>query len=272
MYKKLMAICITVLLGACSTLDSSSDFYDAIDSVEEKHSSLIVKAKPYTANTTAKKGKNVMKNVLTLTAGVSKREELTHNFKFNLDVTYFKSYQLFTEVSVEGVERPLKEYAPIVESCGDHCTNIQFLTFNIEPNEFSSAVENGLSFDLKTKKDLTVIQFDVPAGYFKAIQEEITLANNSPQKAQPITVAAVSTPDIATEEHVSKPQEMTSYWYEQSTPSDQKTLIKWAFQNRTKTEGALLKGSKSVEMASYWFDRATVEEKKLILAWLIEQE
>ncbi|ELP5730329.1 hypothetical protein QTV44_003614 [Vibrio vulnificus] len=268
MYKKFIAMCMTVVVSACTTLDSNSSFYDAIDSVEEKHSSLIIKAKPYAADATAVKGKDVMRNELVFTAGVSKRSELEHNFKIDLEVMYFKSYQLFTEVLVEGSVRPLKEYDPIVESCGEHCSIIQFLTFNITPEEFNKAASQGLSFDIKTSNDLTVIRFNVPAGYFKAVEEEITLAQQVKPNSNNIALASQ---DNAPANAMPKSQEMTVYWYEKASTEDKEKIMNWAFDNRSSADPAPLEGTKAVEMATYWFGTATEAEKKQILSWLLTQ-
>ncbi|EOB6547483.1 hypothetical protein ACHE4L_003997 [Vibrio vulnificus] len=261
MYKKMLVVGL-VLLNGCTTLSSDDDFSNAIGSVSQKANYITVEAKGVTPIESDSKGGFAIKNVSKVIASFPTNESSTAPDSYvAVELSYFKSNNEYTSVSIKNKQRAITMTAPTDETCSEHCTVTQHFSFPIYENELLSAAENGLHYSVNARNNSSQLNFLIPAGYFEAIlgeqKQNVTIVkneNNVPK--QPAVMA-------------SKPVEMAQYWYNEANVEDKQRFAQWAFENRKSISTQLPATSKSLDMLSYWYEKATTEEKTQILTWLL---
>lgn len=264
MYKKTLGLSI-VLLSGCSTLSANDDFTNSISSVNKRTGYVSIEAKSITPTNTKSVGSNVIKNT----------SQLIANYPLNLTVSapssyiavelnYMKAHSEYNSVSINGNGLPVNFYAPKVETCSEHCTITQYMSFPIDNETIEKSAQSGLTYLVKNANGASQLSFFIPSGYFRAIVNEYKEKNLE-------SSLSVSDPKTGLAAQQSKSVEMTQYWYGEATLSEQEQFTQWAVANRKSISSPLISESKPLEMLGYWFDKATAKEKTQVLLFLVHQ-
>jgi hypothetical protein len=262
MYNKYSIVCLSLLLGGCSTLSVDDGFDDAISEVNQKYNYVSVVAKKVTPQDVTDGGSNTLKNSTYVVANYAKNDKKTPNSFAKVQLTYFKNYDEFTHVGYNGKDSPLDAYKVSSSTCSEHCSVTQYFTFPIDNDDIQKSAKDGFTYTVKTPNNSNKLSFTIPAGYFQAIVNERSLYLDKPIKdVAPVTVI--------TEQ--SKPVEMTKYWFDEAKPLEQEQFTEWAFANRKSVTTPLASDSKSLEMLSYWYEKASEEDKAQVLTWLLNK-
>lgn len=268
--QKTSILLMAFTLSACSSLDSNSNFTDAVDTVRDRKNYVEVVAKDYSPDFEAISGPNIMKSSLVLNANFAKSEGSVPESFIAFEVSYFQNYDEYKTVSFNNVEYGLNTLQTTVNSCNEHCTTTQYVSFPVDTELVREAAEDGLDFTLTSSGKGLVTSFEVPAGYFKAVVEEadVYLSGVSSPAVAAVPVATVSQMETV---EASKPLEMMEYWYEESSELVKGQFEDWAFSNRKGDVGAFETTEQSGQMLEYWFKKSSESERKQIIKWLLEQ-
>ncbi|WP_375750829.1 hypothetical protein [Vibrio sp. HN007] len=253
---RVLAIVSALFITGCSTLDSSSNFDDAIAAVNSKGKYKQVVAKTLSPESTTIKGSNLVDSKLTLIGSYSESDFKAPSSHIKLDITTFKSYSEYKTVRYQGELVEVNTYAPASETCSEHCTSKYYLSIPVENEILNNVDHSGLTFELESASKDSVFSFNIPKGYIDAVTSYFN-QKVSVQKAK--------------EAKISKPVEMVEYWYQESSAESQSRFTQWAFDNRIEVVEPFSTQSKEEEMMVYWFEKASVEERKQILSWLVVQ-
>ncbi|MCW8332660.1 DUF2057 family protein [Vibrio sp. SCSIO 43135] len=274
--QKTSIVLIAFTLSACSSLDSNSDFVDAVETIKDRKNYVEIVAKDLTPDFKAVAGPNVMRSTLALTANFPKSETKVPESFISFEVSYFQNYDEYETVTYNGTDYKIKALEATKNSCNEHCTTTQYVSFPIDVSTIEQSAEDGLVFTMTSAGKRLVTDFEIPAGYFNAVVDEserYLATGSSAAVAAPVAVAAPAVvkeakPDPAA---VSKPQEMVEYWYQEASDAEKQQFTDWAFQNRKGDVAKLSTDSQSAQMMSYWFGKAGDNERKQILTWLLSQ-
>lgn len=262
--RKLILVGASFFLAACSTLDSGSDFSNAVDSVSNRHDFVQVQSKPYKPSTKAIKGPGLIQSELLIVANYPQKNTSTYpESSVYLEVSTFESYDSYDSVTFNNQKQKLKVEQPTQKLCSEHCVLTQYLSFPISLQDLNS--DQNLEFTLSSTSTRLVTEFSVESGYINAIAQE----GSAQSERVPADVSTQSTLDTA---QLSQPEEMVKYWHQQGTAKQQKQFADWAFTQRSGVIEMLQTESKPVEMMAYWYDKADKAEKSKILSWLLSQE
>lgn len=264
MDKKTLGLSI-ILLSGCSTLSMDDDFSDAISSVDKRADYISVQAKGVVPRSNESTGGNAISNITNVVANFPLKSMVNVPSSYmKVELKYIKARSEFRTVAINGQELQMESLTPSDETCSEHCTITQYLTFPIENELIEKSAQTGLTYVVSNDTKTSQLSFSVPAGYFKAIEYERDLnIDEIPSKT------AVLSPEVFSQQ--SKPIEMTMYWYKESTATEREMFSQWAFVNRDSINFALDSESKSLQMSGYWFEKATKEERKQILVLLLNQ-
>ncbi|PMH40977.1 hypothetical protein BCU68_04675 [Vibrio sp. 10N.286.49.B3] len=268
---KSLFIASTVLTAVgCSTLDSSSDFSDAVQSIKERSNYVEVKAKPITPMMKARVGADLVRSELSYVAMQAKNEtQLSKSSHIDMSVSFFKSYDLFHSVIIHGETVKIQSLRPTSETCTEHCTVTQWFTFPFSASSLDQFQGSNVQLLLTSGKK-NIIEVEVPKAYFSAIENEASslVAKNDTVKQQGygfIHNSVDSTLDAT------KNIEMTQYWYNQSSVQEKEQFTQYVFDNRKGVTSDLTSDSQALTMMSYWYLEASADERTAILQWLIKQ-
>lgn len=265
---KVSVVVLSLFLGACSSLDSKSNFSDSVADVQPKGGYIQVTGQSYVAESKANVGADILKSSLYFTYNKEVTQNSAPESSIIMDVSYFQSYKEYETVSFFGKTIELEEIQVPRESCSEHCTKTQYIKFPLSDADIQQAREKNLEFTLDGQNSTMSTNFIVPKAYIDTIYNG---ANNHTA----IAVAPVAVPVaavVAEEPKASQAQEMVNYWYGQATKEEQSAVTDWAFKNRKNASPASIEGSKEIEMVSYWFNKLDSEEKSQTMIWLLEQE
>ncbi|MDG3088729.1 hypothetical protein P7F88_22775 [Vibrio hannami] len=258
--QKVLTVLSTVLFVGCTTLDSDSNFDDAIAAVNTKHNYKQIVAKPLSPVVETLFGANLVDSKLTLVGNYSQTHTNIPSSYVKLDVTTFKSYTNYSTVKYKEGVVSVEEYAPTAETCSDNCTTTQFLKFPVDNSVLTEVGEDGLNFELNNANNTARYNFHIPGGYINAVTELFDHGAGQP---------VVTT--VAEKESKSKPIDMVEYWYHEASSESQSRFTSWAFENRASISLPFSATNKPEEMMEYWFGKASVDERKTILSWLVVQ-
>lgn len=247
-------------IGGCTTLNSESDFSDAIDSVRERKNYVEVVSKDYSPEFLSIKGPGIIKSSLVVNGFFPKNDGRIPDSSIDFEVSYFQAHDEYQRVLFNGRELPLKPTLATSSSCNEHCTVTQYVTFPIEASDLEQAVDDGLKFQLKSSSGNMVTQFELPANLVQAVVEEAT------GYSQLHTESPVQTPESPS--HISKNQEMVEYWLSEASDEDKAVFADWAFSSADLTTSEVEARSKPLEMMVYWFNKSSKSEKISILSAL----
>ncbi len=266
---KVSVVVLSLFLGACSSLDSQSNFADSVANVQPKGGYIKVTGQSYVAENRANVGADILKSSLYFTYNKEVTPNTAPESSITMDVSYFQSYKEYETVSFFGKTIELEDRQVPRESCSEHCTKTQYIKFPLSDADIQQAREKNLEFTLEGQNSVMSTTFIVPKAYIDTIYNG---ANNHTAIAV-APVAAVPVAAVAAEEpKASQAQEMVNYWYGEATKEEQSAVTDWAFKNRKNANPAPLEGSKEIEMVSYWFNKLDNEEKSQTMIWLLEQE
>lgn len=260
-------VLIAFTLSACSSLGPSSDFVDAVDSVNDRKNYVEVIGKDYSPESKAISGPDVMRSELVLNANYPKTEGEAPSSFIAFEVSYFQNYDEYKTVSYGSNNYPLETMQTTVNSCNEHCTTTQYVSFPLDIDTIEQAAERGFEFVLSTSGKRMVTEFEIPAGYFNAVVEEAERYTVS----QPAVVAAPVVVAKAPVEEVSKSVQMTEYWYQEASSEVKSEFADWAFENRKGQVSEFGSAEQSAQMLEYWFSKSSESERKQIIKWLLEQ-
>ncbi len=264
MLKKAVVV-MSLLLGACSSLDSESDFSQSVASVNNKGSQVNVIGKTYTPIADSSNGGDIVKSkAVVVLQSPSNSDAITG--QVNMEVSYFKSYTEFEKATYLGKTVELTEVKPSTSTCTEHCTASQYFYFPIDQAAVNSADSGDFKFDLITNSNYKVT-FTIAGGYMKALRDEVVSQKGSSAAVATVpVVAAVSSSPV---EANAKSVEMIQYWYEKTPKSEQAQFVDWAVQHRKSGSSEPVFESQPAQMMQYWYNEASVEERQASLAWLL---
>ncbi|MGR5421466.1 hypothetical protein [Vibrio alfacsensis] len=266
MYKKTLVFS-TILLSGCTTLSADDDFSDAIRSVDKRADYVAIEAKSITPKENKGYGANAIKNISQVVANYPLTAALNVPESYvAVELNYMKAHSEYSSVMLNGKALDIKPYAPSDETCSEHCTITQYITFPIDNDLIEKSAQNGLTYLLKTENDMSQLSFSIPAGYFQAILNEYKT-----ESAVVSPVAPAPQPLLVAVALQSQSIEMTQYWYSEATLSEQEQFTQWAVANRKSIDNPLVSESKALDMMSYWYEKSSKEEKSQILMWLLSQ-
>ncbi|NGZ14002.1 DUF2057 family protein [Vibrio aestuarianus] len=265
---KVSIVVLSLFLGACSSLDSESNFAYSVSDVQPKGSYIQVTGQAYVAESKANVGADVIKSSLYFTYNKAITQNQAPESSIIMDVSYFQSYKEYETVSFFGKTIELEERQTPRESCSEHCTKTQYIKFPLSEADIQQAREKNLEFTLEGNNSVMSTTFIVPKAYIDTIYNGAN--NHTAIAVAPVAVpAAVTT--VAEKTKVSQAQEMVQYWFAEASVSEQKAFADWAFVNRSSINQALKTESKPLEMLAYWYEKADKSEKSQILSWLLNQ-
>ncbi|MFA0442435.1 hypothetical protein BCU70_14330 [Vibrio sp. 10N.286.49.C2] len=265
MFRKTAVVLSLFMLGACSSLDSKSDFSQSVESVSSKEGKVVVIGKNYNPITDSINGGDIVKSQVVL--ALSKKQNAhEHDMTgyVNMEVTYFKSYTEFTDASYDGKTVGLQATKPSTSICTEQCTATQYFSFPVDAATWKAVGEKDFVFNLVTNSSYQV-SFRLAAGYIEALKTELD---------SPVHAAAVAT---ATSAAVIAPSgnnqsvDMIQYWYDKASSNEKDEFVTWAVENRKSIVTELPLDSQSTDMMQYWYKEATISERQSILAWLLSQ-
>ena len=270
--KKIVLASIPLFLIGCTTLDSSSDFTDAVKRIESKQNYQVVVGESLTPDVLEVKQGQLVNSSLELNYVTPTNDRAVPDSYITMELQYFKNYNEYRFARVKGADDKvqLKPYAASAETCSDICTQTQYVKFPVSNELFDEAPFKDLVFDIQVS-NANSISFSVPAGYVEAIVN----TGDKNTAFSPVVAAVAAVPVaavVAKDPKASQAQEMVNYWYGEATKEEQSAVTDWAFKNRKNANPAPLEGSKEIEMVSYWFNKLDSEEKSQTMIWLLEQE
>ncbi|NOI28951.1 DUF2057 domain-containing protein [Vibrio coralliilyticus] len=267
--KKIILASFPLLMVGCTTLDSTSDFTDAVKRIESKQNYQVIVGKALTPDALEVNGGQLVKSSLELNyIPLTQKQNVPDSF-IKMELQYFKNYNEFKTARVEGSNKEvtLKPYAASAETCSDVCTQTQYVRFPVSSQLLAQQPYQDLKFDV-TASNANNITFSIPSGYIEAIVNSAN-SNVAPAVvAAPVAAAAITTP--AVQSSSSKAIEMTQYWFEQTPAEQRDDLLSWAVENRNSAKLTLTTESKQQEMFGYWYGKATKEERKTVIKQLLE--
>ncbi|MFC5076888.1 hypothetical protein VTH8203_00956 [Vibrio thalassae] len=260
MFRSLVVV-ISLLLGACSSLDSDSDFSQSVETVDYKGGQTRVVGKTYTPETISSNGGDIVKSqvVVVLNSKNSQPNELAGFV--NMEVTYFKSYNEFEKASYLGRTVDLIPIKPSTSTCSEHCTTSQYFSFPIDKAAVDSIDRGDFEFELITNSRYEVT-FTIASGYMKALRNEMESQTQN-------TGILASRVIVNDNQSTSKSLEMIQYWYERSTDQDREKFIDWAVQNRKNGNAEETFTSQPAQMMQYWYNTGSKEERQQVLGWVL---
>ncbi|WP_339389470.1 DUF2057 domain-containing protein [Vibrio neptunius] len=261
--KKIILASLPLLMVGCTTLDSTSDFTDAVKRVESKQNYQIIVGKSLKPDALEVNGSQLVKSSLELNYVVPVQKKNVPDSFIKMELQYFKNYSEFKSVTVEGINRKeaLKPYAASAETCSDVCTQTQFVKFPVSSQFLEQQPYQDLVFNVAAS-NANNMTFSIPAGYIEAVVNSANYNVGTASVAVPVT--------IETDGNSSKAIEMTQYWFEQTPKEQRDELLSWAVENRNSSKVILTTNSKQQEMFGYWYGKATKEERKTVIKQLLE--
>lgn len=260
--KKICLVLSSILLASCANFADDGDYSDAIQSVKERSNFIEIKGKAFSTDDILVGNSQILNSAANITAIFPKQSSAKVDSSYvAMSMTYFKSYNLYENAHYNGVTVPLKAYKVTSETCNDNCTTTQYVTFPVDMATLEKAKEEGLSYQVATANDSSIIDYKIPAGYIQAIFNE---KNSHAVMTQPQVLAASPV--------LSKPQEMVEYWYGEASDVEKEAFSSWAFQNRKQVSNDLKTTDKPSEMLDYWYKKASPQQRSAILSWLLTVE
>ncbi|MCL9773239.1 DUF2057 domain-containing protein [Vibrio methylphosphonaticus] len=254
-------VVLSLLLGACSSLDSKSDFSKSVESVGSRGNERTVIGKNYNPVADANNGADIVKSqvVLALSKNISDPSSDFSGY-VNMEVSYFKSYTEFEKASYLGKEVDLVMAKPSTSICTEHCTATQYFSFPVDSKTWEQVGDNDFVFNLVTNNSYQVT-FKLAAGYISALKSELLVKSNA--------VATIPAAVAIAETQETKPVSMVKYWYEKSSIDEQEKFMSWALSNRKSISSSLSSSKQSEKMLQYWYGEASVTERQYLLTWMI---
>ena len=252
----------------CSSLDTSSDFSDVVNSIKERNHYVEVYAKSIQPDTKSLVGADLVKSELTYTSVQSKGEKkLSKQSSIDMSVSFFKNYDTFHTATLNGKQVELDNFRPTSETCTEHCTVTQWFRFPFSNENLEQFKGSDVTFTISSGKKNT-IEVVVPKAYFEAVEQEglsIITSNTA-------AVALSSTPVVdKTSINESKTTDMIQYWYDKSSTQERELFAQFAIKNRKGVVETSKSDSQSYNMLQYWYSEADQKERSEILQWLINQ-
>lgn len=268
--------CLSLLSAAlvtvgCSTLDTSSEFSDAVDSIKERSNYVEVYAKSITPDTRALVGANLVKSDLTYVSVHNRGEKpLSKQSTIDMSVSYFKNYDSFHTAVLNGKSIKLDNFRPTSETCTEHCTVTQWLRFPFSQQTLKQFDGKNVTFTISSGKRNTV-EVTVPKAYFEAVEREglAVVAGGAESARSQSSQGQSSTQSLPVND--SKSIEMVQYWYDKATPEEKEQFAQFAIKNRKGGVQTVTSESQSYNMLQYWYSESSQEERSQVLNWLINQ-
>ncbi|MCY9875377.1 VvgS protein [Vibrio natriegens] len=266
--RKLIFVVAPIMLSACSALDSSSNFDDVVDSVNQRYDFVQVKSKAYNPATKAIKGPDVVQASMSIVANYPRTDKQPPASYISIEVATFESYDEYETVSINGQTLKLHVDQPSKSMCSEHCVVTQYLSFPISVDELSKNVD--LEFELRSATSRVVTDFSIAYGYLNSVQREALLQGTLNQATTKVASPVPTAPAVLTSS-LSKPEEMVRYWYKKASLQEQELFAQFAVKNRKSVQSLESSDSQSYNMLQYWYSEASKEERSEILNWIINQ-
>lgn len=220
--RNLMITLLLIVLSGCSTLGVQKNFDDSIKEIKQRGNYAQIISKVYNPNMTALKGTIPTKGKLYIVASSPKQINTKGpSSVIKLEVTYIKNYSEFANYTLNGHSQNVINEFPTFESCSDLCMNIQYLQLPISNEYLQLAAKKGLSFTLSSSNKSIVTQFDIPAGYIKAVTNQFI--------NEPFKNIAIEPSSSITDNNLPSnlAEEMVKYWFNQVPPEARKSTLAW---------------------------------------------
>ncbi len=264
---KVSIVVLSLFLGACSSLDSKSNFDNSVAEITPKNGYVEVTGQSYSPDSKANVGADILKSSLYFTYNHKVSNDATPESLITMDVSYFQSYKEYSTVNFFGKSLEINSTQVSRESCSEHCTRTQYFTFPLTEKDVQQARQSDLEFTLEGQGGVLSTTFIVPKEYIETIYTSASGTTLAPAIMVSAPVAAAQPEQPVA--NASKPVEMSTYWFEEVPATEKSEILNWAVENRSSSEIQSLTGSKEAEMFSYWFGKATIDERKAIIKQLL---
>ncbi|SIN90938.1 hypothetical protein [Salinivibrio sp. ES.052] len=268
-YLRLIMLSSGLLMVGCTSYDSSSQFDDVVKSITERHNYVQITTKSITPETQALVGADIVKaashyvgHYSTSDAGKAGQAPS----KLITEVSFFKNYQEFNSVAINGETIELENMRVTSETCTEHCVTTQYVAFPFSPETVANWSEPQVRFVFSNTGGSNRVQFSIPKAYFTAANEEA--ARVVGQRINPSVVARGPETSEKVAQH---PEAMIDYWYQKANENDRNVFADWAFANRDGSGALPTTQSQPLQMMGYWYQQATPTSRKAILTWLLNQ-
>lgn len=268
-YLRLITASSCLLMVGCASYDSSSQFDDVVKSIKERHHYVQIATKSITPDTQALVGADIVKAashyVGNYATGDVDKAELASS-KLITEVSFFKNYQEFNSVTINGEAIQLENMRVTSESCTEHCVTTQYVAFPLSPETVANWPESNVRFIFNSSGGGNRVQFSIPKAFFTAANQEA--ARVVGKRTNPSVVASGAE---TSEKVAQQPEAMIDYWYQKANESDRNAFADWAFANRDGSGTLPTTQSQPLQMMGYWYQQATPTSRKAILTWLLNQ-
>lgn len=267
--RRLCLLPVALVTVGCSTLDTSSEYSDAVKSIKERSNYVEVYAKSIIPDTRALVGVDLVKSELTYVSVHNKESKpVSKQSNIDMSVTYFKNYDSFNSVDLNGKVMEIENFRPTSETCTEHCTVTQWFRFPFSKQTLNQFDGRNVTFTISSGKKNTV-EVAVPKAYFEAVEQE----GRATIEGRSTNVAHESTKTLASIDSIndSKSIEMVRYWYKKASLQEQELFAQFAVKNRKSVQSLESSDSQSYNMLQYWYSEASKEERSEILNWIINQ-
>ncbi|OOE69702.1 hypothetical protein BZG20_01895 [Salinivibrio sp. IB868] len=258
-----------LLIVGCTSFDSSSQFDDVASSVKERRHYVQVVTKSITPDIQVLSGANVVKASANYVANYPVDKSAGPDVapsKLMTEISYFKNYQEYETVTINGETLPLENTQVTSETCTEHCVTTQYVSFPFSPDIANNWSEPQVTYTFNSAGGGNRVQLSIPNAYFMAANDEASRVLG--QQSQ--SAVSASQP-ISVKDTKEKPEEMVDYWYQQATDSERSAFADWAFAHRDGSGVLPTTQSKALQMMGYWYQQATPTSRKAILTWLLNQ-
>ncbi|WBA15798.1 DUF2057 family protein [Salinivibrio proteolyticus] len=266
---RLMTASSCLLVVGCTSLDSSSQFDDVASSVKERRHYVQVVTKSITPDIQVLSGTNVVKASANYVANYPVDKSAGPDVapsRLMTEVSYFKNYQEYETVTINGETVPLKNTQVTSETCTEHCVTTQYVSFPLSPDTVANWPEPQVAYTFSSSGGGNRVQLSIPKAYFLAAYDEASRVLG--QQSQ--SVVSASQP-ISVKTKDEKPEEMVNYWYQQASEAERRDFADWAFAHRDGGGVVPTTQSQPLQMMGYWYQQATPTSRKAILTWLLNQ-
>ncbi|WP_051416067.1 DUF2057 family protein [Salinivibrio socompensis] len=260
-YLRLLTLSGGLLMVGCASFDSSSQFNeDVAKSIKERRDYVQVVTKSITPDTQALVGGDIVKATSHYVANYSTSDADKAGLassKLITDVSFFKNYQKFNSVTINGETIDLENIRVTSETCTEHCVTTQHVAFPFSPDTAANWPESNVRFIFSTTGGGNRVQFSIPKAYFTAANEEA--ARVVGRRINPSVVANRSETN---DKVAQQPEAMVDYWYQKANETDRNAFADWAFANRDSNDVLPTTQSQSLQMMGYWYQQATPSSRK----------
>ncbi|MCG6200294.1 hypothetical protein [Psychromonas antarctica] len=253
MLKKFIILSLVTSLWACSHLSSRGDLSNAVENVNIRATYIEVLGKKIIPDNLSADGHGVLESTVFITANFAK-EKVAPSSELQMTLGYFKNYNPYQFVVVDGRRIALTESQVATSLCSENCVTTQYFNFPLSNELLLQSAHDELIFELQNNNGNNKLLFSIPGGYIKALLQSSDINTSAVNKVQ---------------KREQDPVVISQRLFVKASPDEKEIFTKWAFANRQEDIAMLDSESQILTMLAYWFDQADRVQKAEILSWVI---